>query len=100
MRATSTPPARTYLWCLPRSLLGAFVGDATIGTPDETITTVLDTKEHLEVRWRAIRKHASQVPPFDAMSPEQQDSFLTADHLTRVEPVWTGGPVERELFPA
>jgi N-acetyl-1-D-myo-inositol-2-amino-2-deoxy-alpha-D-glucopyranoside deacetylase len=100
VREVSAPPARTYVWCLPRSLLGEFVGDPTIGTPDETITTVLDTKEHLELRWRAIRKHASQVPPFDAMSPAQQEAFLTVDHLRRVEPAWTGGPIERELFPA
>jgi N-acetyl-1-D-myo-inositol-2-amino-2-deoxy-alpha-D-glucopyranoside deacetylase len=92
-------PARTYVWCLPQSVLGAFVGDASVGTPDDTITTVIDTTEHLDRRWRGIRKHATQVPPFDGMSTEQQATFLTVDHLRRVEPPWTGGPRERELFP-
>lgn len=100
VRETSAPPARTYVWCLPQSILGAFVGDPTVGTPDDTITTVIDTKEHLDRRWRAMRMHASQVPPFDAMSTDQQEAFLTVDHLRRVEPAWEGGPVERDLFPA
>jgi len=100
VREASTPPARTYVWCLPQSVRGAYVGDPSGGTPDDTITTVLDTTEHLDRRWRAIRKHATQVPPFDVMSTAQQELFLTADHLRRVEPAWTGGPIERELFPA
>jgi hypothetical protein len=79
-------------------VLGQFVADPTIGTPDDTITTVIDTAEHLDQRWRGIRKHASQAPPFDAMPPEMQAAFLTVDHLVRVEPPWPGGPVERELF--
>jgi N-acetyl-1-D-myo-inositol-2-amino-2-deoxy-alpha-D-glucopyranoside deacetylase len=94
----ASPPARTYVWCLPRSVLGQFVDDPAIGTPDDAITTVIDTAEHLDRRWRAIRKHASQVPPFDAMSPDMQAAFLTVDYLRRVAPVWDGGPVERELF--
>ena len=91
-------PPRTYLWCLPRSVLAPYAGVDTIGTPDDLITTVIDTTPHLERRWRAIRKHESQVPPFDAMSPEMQHAFLATDYLIRVEPAWTGGPIERELF--
>jgi N-acetyl-1-D-myo-inositol-2-amino-2-deoxy-alpha-D-glucopyranoside deacetylase len=91
-------PARVYLWCMPRSVLAPFVGDEGIGTPDELVTTVIDVSPYLERRWRAIRKHASQVPPFDAMSPEVQRAFLGTDHFIRVEPEWTAGPLERELF--
>ena len=47
---SATPPERTYLWGLPRSLLGEVFSGA--GTPDETITTVIDTSAHLEQRWR------------------------------------------------
>lgn len=91
-------PARVYLWCMPRSVLGSFVGDGMIGTPDELVTTVVDVSPYLEQRWRAIRKHASQVPPFDAMSPGMQHAFLGTDHFIRVEPAWEGGPLERDLF--
>jgi len=91
-------PARVYLWCMPRSVLGRFVGDDTIGTPDELVTTVVDVSPYLERRWRAIRKHASQVPPFDAMPPDVQHAFLGTDHFIRIEPEWTGGPLEHELF--
>jgi N-acetyl-1-D-myo-inositol-2-amino-2-deoxy-alpha-D-glucopyranoside deacetylase len=62
------------------------------------VTTVIDTEPYLDKRWRAIRKHASQVPPFEAMAPEMQHAFLATDYLIRVEPAWTGGPLERELF--
>jgi N-acetyl-1-D-myo-inositol-2-amino-2-deoxy-alpha-D-glucopyranoside deacetylase len=92
-------PARTYLWCLPRSLLAAYSGNPNLGTPDEEITTVIDTSEHLDRRWRAMRMHASQVPPYEAMSPELQLAFLASDHLVRIHPAWEGGPLERELVP-
>ncbi len=94
---SATPPERTYLWGLPRSLLGEVFSGA--GTPDETITTVIDTSAHLEQRWRAIRKHATQVPPFDAMPPEMQVAFLTEDHLIRVHPAWNGGADRTRAVP-
>jgi LmbE family N-acetylglucosaminyl deacetylase len=92
-------PARVYLWCLPRSLLGAFTGNPELGTPDDEVTTVIDTTEHLDRRWRAMRMHASQVPPYDAMSPEMQHAFLASDHLMRVHPAWGGGALEYALLP-
>jgi N-acetyl-1-D-myo-inositol-2-amino-2-deoxy-alpha-D-glucopyranoside deacetylase len=92
-------PARTYMWCIPRSLLAEFTGNPNLGTPDGEITTLIDTTEHLDRRWRAMRMHASQVPPYDAMSPELQHAFLTSDRLIRIHPAWEGGPLERELLP-
>jgi LmbE family N-acetylglucosaminyl deacetylase len=103
-----------YLHCLPRSLMRAWVEHALreephrdhlraeladLGTPDESITTVLDTRRHLGLRWRAIREHRSQVSPFDTLPAPLQDAFLTFDHLRRVLPAWTGGRVERVLEP-
>ncbi len=99
VRRTVWRPARTYLWCLPRSLLTRFTGDAALGTPDETVTTVVDVRRHLEVRWRAMRAHASQAPPYDAMAPDLQDAFLGDDHLRRIEPPWSGGPLEDDWLP-
>ncbi len=46
-------PQRTYLWCLTRSLLSEFTRRRhDLGTPDESITTIVDTREYLELRWR------------------------------------------------
>jgi N-acetyl-1-D-myo-inositol-2-amino-2-deoxy-alpha-D-glucopyranoside deacetylase len=84
---TQHRPSETYLWCLPRSLLTAFTSIPTLGTPDEEITMTIDTSAFLDQRWRAIRLHASQAPPFDAMPPEMQRAFLTRDHLIRVDPL-------------
>jgi len=98
LATTSWRPARTYLWCLPRSLLGRYTGNPSIGTPDEAITTVVDTRDLLELRWRAMRAHGSQSVPYDHMDAELQSAFLTADHLIRVEPPWTGGPLESDFL--
>ncbi|MBD8870524.1 PIG-L family deacetylase [Nocardioides donggukensis] len=92
-------PRRTYLFCLARSLMTEFTGDPTLGTPAEQITTLVDVSAHLDRRWQAIRTHASQVPPFDAMGPELQRGFLAVDRLRRVDPPWPGGPVETTWLP-
>lgn len=67
-------PAATYLSCLSRVLMREFTG-AELGT------------------------HASRVPPFDAMDKELQLGFLATDRLLRVDPPWTGGPVEQDWLP-
>ncbi len=96
---TSWRPARVYLWCLPRSLLAEFSGVPTLGTPDDEVTTVVDVSAHLEQRWRAMRAHRSQVPPYDSMGPDLARSFLDTDHLQRVSPPWAGGDVEQDWIP-
>jgi N-acetyl-1-D-myo-inositol-2-amino-2-deoxy-alpha-D-glucopyranoside deacetylase len=73
-----------HLSCLPRSLLAPFLGNPEAGTPDELVTCHIDTSAHLEQRWRAIRCHRSQVPPFDHMDEETQRAFLTVERLRRV----------------
>jgi LmbE family N-acetylglucosaminyl deacetylase len=92
-------PGATYLFCLARSLMTAFTGAEGLGTPDEEITTLVDVADLLPLRWRAIRTHASQVPPFDAMSPALQHDFLAVDRLRRVDPAWEGGPVAVSWVP-
>jgi len=91
----STP---LYLQCLPRSLMDAWVrhrsGDPDasayvdlpeIGTPDEQLTTIVDTTSHLWTRDRAIAEHASQTSPFDGL-PEELRRGLAREHLVRVNP--------------
>lgn len=100
---------RVYLQCIPRSLMRRWVAqmqrdrpdiehlDADVmalGTPDEEVTTVLDTAEHLAARERAIAAHASQTSPFHGLPQDLRRAFLTAEHLRRVVPAWTGGPRE------
>jgi LmbE family N-acetylglucosaminyl deacetylase len=103
-----------YLQCLPRSLLQRWVDYALrdqpdrehlhaevplLGTPDEDLTTRLDTGQYVDLRWRAIRAHATQVSPFVGLPADLQQAFLATDHLRRVVPPWSGGPVETELGP-
>ena len=88
LAAVAGREVRTYLWCLPRSLMTAFTGDPTLGTPDEEITTVVDVAEYLPLRWEAMRAHASQAPPYASMSPQLADAFLSTDRLKRVWPAW------------
>ena len=69
-----------------------------LGTPEELITTVIDTSAHLEVREIAIAVHASQTPPFNVMPADLRHEFLTVERLRRVQPEWTGGPLETDVF--
>jgi LmbE family N-acetylglucosaminyl deacetylase len=99
LRTTTRRPTSTYLWCLPRSLMAAFTGDPAAGTPDDAITTTVDVAHLLDRRWEAMRAHRSQVPPYASMTDELQRGFLEVDRLVRVDPPWTGGPVERDWIP-
>jgi N-acetyl-1-D-myo-inositol-2-amino-2-deoxy-alpha-D-glucopyranoside deacetylase len=102
---------RVYLHGIPRSLLRRWadvvrerdpgspyldVDAAGLGTPDESITTKLDTTAHLEVRRRAIALHASQTSPFAGLPADLERAFLTADHLRRVVPTAPRGVPEGE----
>jgi LmbE family N-acetylglucosaminyl deacetylase len=104
---------RVYLAGLARSLMRRWVEHqrsvnpgrahldpdvAAIGTPDEELTTVLDTSAQLDLRWAAIRAHASQVSPFEDLPADLQRAFLATDRLRRVVPPWAGGPPEESLF--
>ena len=96
-----------YLWALPRSQARAWVRAKTddpasaaytenleLGTPEEVVTTVLDTSAHYVARCAAMTLHRSQRSPWDGIPEELRRTCLTADHLIRVVPGWTGG--ERE----
>ena len=69
-----------------------------LGTPDELITTVLDSGSVLELREQAIALHASQLSPYDVMPPTLRIEFLTVERLRRMVPDWSGGPVETDIF--
>jgi LmbE family N-acetylglucosaminyl deacetylase len=102
---------RVYLACLPRSLMRRWAAHmqaqrpdmehldadvATLGTPDEQITTVIDAAEHLPARERAIALHASQTSPFEGLPDDLRRAFLADVHLRRVHPVWDLRAGERE----
>ena len=94
-------PSRTYVWTMGQDLIRRFVGvdGPEFGTPLDLTTTVVDVSRHRELREQAIRAHASQVPPFDSMSPDLRTEFLEVDRLCRVHPPWTGGPKEDDWVP-
>jgi LmbE family N-acetylglucosaminyl deacetylase len=105
--------ASLYYWCVTRSLLtrwlerlrqanpdsGHLELDASeLGRPDREITTVVDVSTHIDRRRSAMTHHASQRSPYDGMPDDLVDAFLRYDTLVRVEPPWTGGPVETQLL--
>lgn len=92
-------PARTYLFCLARSLMTEFTGVPLLGTPDRDLTTIVDVGDLLDLREKAISTHASQVPPFDLMGRRLRHEFLAVDRLVRVDPPWEGGPLETCWLP-
>jgi len=111
LAATAGTDIRVYLHALPRSLMHAWVlhqaGNEKaaaytelpdIGTPDEQLTTVLDTAAHYETRCAAIAVHASQASPFDGLPDALKRGFLATEHLTRANPPWNGGELEHDLW--
>lgn len=104
-------PDRVYLHCLPQQLMRKWVealveqhpesehlGLGELGTPEDQITTVIDSTRHLALRERAIALHRSQTSPYEVMPAELRREFLTAERLRRVQPEWNGGPIETEIF--
>jgi LmbE family N-acetylglucosaminyl deacetylase len=102
---------RLYLHGLPRSLMRQWVrhqaGDPAaapyvelpdIGTPDDQFTTVLDTSAHHARRREVIALHRSQTSPYDGLPEDLERAFLATEHLTRINPPWVGGPLERDIF--
>lgn len=103
---------RVYLQCLARSLMrrwvellqqrqpdSAHLDLGELGTPDEWISTVIDTSPHLELRERAMALHRSQTPPYDVMPAELRRAFLATDRLRRVLPEWRpGDTAEHDVF--
>ncbi|GAA4897170.1 PIG-L family deacetylase [Tessaracoccus lubricantis] len=92
-----------YLQCLPRSLMHRWLRHANpemaspyavlpdIGTPDEDVTTVLDTTRYYDARRAAIALHRSQHSPFDGLPDDLARRFLAEEHLRRVIPAREGG---------
>jgi N-acetyl-1-D-myo-inositol-2-amino-2-deoxy-alpha-D-glucopyranoside deacetylase len=62
----------------------AHLRHADLGTPDESITLVLDSSAHLGIRERAIAAHATQTSPFHGLPEELRRAFLTREHLVEV----------------
>jgi N-acetyl-1-D-myo-inositol-2-amino-2-deoxy-alpha-D-glucopyranoside deacetylase len=93
--AATTPPS-LYFVCLARSSMRrwaehmsaigggeAYLGHE-LGTPDDEITTLVDVSAELDLRWEAIRAHASQASPYDDLPAELQREFLATDRLRLV----------------
>jgi LmbE family N-acetylglucosaminyl deacetylase len=83
-----------YLSCLSRTLMrqwsawmteqdpgSDYLALGELGTPDEDITTLVDTTEHLATREAAIALHRSQTSPFEGLPPDLRRDFLTTEHL-------------------
>jgi LmbE family N-acetylglucosaminyl deacetylase len=111
VEVSSWRPSRVYLHCLPQQLMRKWVealvreqpesehlGLGELGTPEDKITTVVDTTKFLKLREEAIAVHRSQTSPYEVMPDELRQQFLTAERLQRVRPDWDGGPVETDIF--
>jgi LmbE family N-acetylglucosaminyl deacetylase len=108
----TAPVERVYLYSLPQSRLRRWLEHlrrsnpsmehlelGIPGTPDDTITTLIATPEHLEARERAIAAHHSQLSPYEGLPADLRREFLTEEPMRRVVPAWEeGGPLETALF--
>ena len=108
--AAGLTSTRVYLHCLPTSIMDRWVEHmkrtdpswahlelGALGTPDEQVTTEIDTRRFLDQRVAAMAEHRSQRSPFEGLPQELFEAFLTREHLIRVRPAWPGGPLETDL---
>jgi len=83
-----------WLHCLPRDLMqrwaqslaghdpdSPYLALGELGTPDEKVTTRIDTGEFYDRRWEAIALHRSQVSPYEALPEDLKRAFLTTERL-------------------
>jgi len=112
IEVADAPVEKVYLYSLPQSRLNRWLEHlrrtnpdmehlelGIPGTPDEQVTTLIPTAEHLEARERAIAAHSSQLSPYEGLPPDLRREFLTSEPLRRVVPAWEeGGPLETTLF--
>jgi LmbE family N-acetylglucosaminyl deacetylase len=106
-----SPVRQVYLQCVPRTWIQEWLEEqrrtnpdspyldlGDLGTPEELITSVVDTTDHLAARERAIAAHASQVSPFAMLPEDVRRRILTTDHLRRVVPPWPAGEPATDGF--
>ncbi len=92
-------PVKFYYTAVPRGVIQASVAAMKeqgmdpgwevpddFGTPDELITTVVDTHEQAEAKVAALRAHASQGDSIALLSmpPEMQRMAMSTEHFVRV----------------
>ena len=100
-----------YLHCLARRLMrrwaerlaeqdpgSTYLHLGELGTPDEDISIVVDTSEHVVAREAAIRVHRSQTSPFEGLPDDLRHEFLTLEHLVGpvTSPVRPRSPARQE----
>ncbi|WP_066361125.1 PIG-L family deacetylase [Herbidospora mongoliensis] len=70
------------------------------GTPDELITSVVDTHEQADAKIAALRAHASQGDSIALLSmpPEMQRMAMSTEHFIRVSTKVTAPDHEDDLF--
>lgn len=91
-------PARLYHYTVPTSLPRESWPRRVFLSPDEEITTRIDTTDFADLRWEAIQAHASQQygPPFQVL---YEAGVFASEAFVRVDPgASPGGPVETDLL--
>lgn len=111
-------PSKLYYTVAPRGAIARMAQNATemgldapfqgvdlehFGTPDEEITTVVDVRDHLETKLRALFCHRTQLRsmlPLDSISEEMKQEFFGFETFvnTHLDPQATWVNKETELF--
>ena len=84
-------PAKLYHYTLSLSLIASVEWPRKVyASPDDEITTVIDTRDTARVRWRAIQAHRTQQngPPFKLL---YDAGAFNEEYFVRVFPSWRRG---------
>ncbi|UCG50812.1 MAG: PIG-L family deacetylase [Candidatus Latescibacterota bacterium] len=86
-------PSKLYYYTIMRSLIDRVDWPREIyASSDDEVTTVIDTRDTADVKWRAIQDHQTQSngPPFELL---YDSGFFEREAFVRVFPTWNPGNI-------
>lgn len=92
-------PSKLYYYTIMRSMIDKVDWPRDIyASPDSEVTTIIDTRETADIRWKAIRDHKTQMggPPFQTL---YDSGMFDREAFVRVFPTWEkGAAIEQDLL--
>ncbi|MFQ5873238.1 MAG: PIG-L deacetylase family protein [Dehalococcoidia bacterium] len=93
--------SRLYYWVVPQTIathLREVSNIDFVGTPEDSITTIIDVSASLGRQWQAIRCHKSQSDPIPAVLKERLQAQGGREFFVRAGRVPQASGVETDLF--
>ncbi|UCH85209.1 MAG: PIG-L family deacetylase [Candidatus Latescibacterota bacterium] len=92
-------PSKLYYYTIMRSMIDRIDWPRDVyASPDDEISTIIDTRDTADIRWKAIKDHKSQGggPPFEVL---YEAGIFEREAFVRIFPTWVkGSAIESDLL--